>query len=558
MGKPKYFLESSKIAKTQVYPVTNAVVSYKLVADSAIYTRELKNKLKFINEDYELILQHKGDACEDIYFTIETACANEYKLYWAGKFKYFDVTDNKCNYLTVKPDEDSAYVCYKDIKDEEQSVYKVGEYVPVVGLIGSYQREDCTIRITEQVTQSTLFAYPNAIGSDAYPKCLSENAEGGDLEITPAEWHIKGREYRLFSKVTLNSGLLSITYELTTIYHREIFSIDKPDTTPPEPTGWAILSENDTRTLWFSDPIEEVGDYSHGRTLESFLTQLIENVECIDSVKSTFLNVNPENDRPNNEYYDYADNYLANLTVHQKSDIKRKDSSEFAKEKAWVAKIEDVLKDFGFLLNTKIGLDGSTLVIEHSSFFSNTVDWDLSDLSIDLETDSGGAGKVRSEEFKYADENSSAAFQAERIEYNCGTQRNTLQCVLFSTDLLFIENINNDQEVDEKGFVLISNKIYEGNRVVIEQNKYLSFPSLLENLHTTNRPYRSGVINGVQQDFNGWKPYVKGKPFKIDFCCGDVFDPNKLMRTKLGDGVVEEANHDLNSNYLEITNLYYE
>ena len=67
---------------------------------------------------------------------------------------------------------------------------------------------------------------------------------------------------------------------------------------------------------------------------------------------------------------------------------------------------------------------------------------------------------------------------------------------------------------------------------------------------------KSGKINGVEMDFLSHIPYINQTEFSFKNCCDSVFNPNDLITTYLGDGVVEEATVNFNHGKINIKLLH--
>ncbi len=579
MSNIKYYVESTLISKTEVTPIFNGAFSFELEQDRLYYTHKCKGKLKFIDADYELIMQHKDDACEDISIIVETSCADNYELYWRGKFKIFDTTRDDPKWLTVTPVKDGVYECFETALKDKQNIYSddSADYVTVSAGHGTRDIIEC---VSDTKAWSTIgsitgltsdpFPLESAFTLPDYPTdCV--NGEAGYYRRA-TELHITLDETRVHD---ILGTYRYMEYVLLSRYVR--WSVRLPcvggvPTPPTYPSGLIINGVQDVFPLLEDDCAgtgmatfgtagsSSVGDYTRGRLFGDILTQVVTDLNCGLTLVSDFFNINADNTAPNNKAYIFAEEYLHNLTLHQKSDIKRKDSTSPSKVLAWDVEVSKLFGDLRKLFNVFPVISDGTLRLENYSYFDNMIGWDISDKNISTEIDSSGNGLIKTENFYYADEACSALFKAQEIKYNCGNDNKDTRCEIISVDVAFIENTNNEAEINDTGFVLISNKIRAVNNgsqyVMVSNNIPLRWSELLENLHVYGRLYKSGELNGVQQDFESWKPYEKAKAFTVDFCCDDVWSPENLMRTKIGLGKVQEAEHNIYKNTLKPKLLY--
>ncbi len=153
-----------------------------------------------------------------------------------------------------------------------------------------------------------------------------------------------------------------------------------------------------------------------------------------------------------------------------------------------------------------------------------------------------GEKSVKKEQYYWADP-CYLDFQAEPIEYDCGEEEKEIRCALFSTDLIYIEA--KPDQVSDSGYVIISNGIHEGNLIINDSNEPFKWSVLQENLHKHGRAYKSGTLNGVQQEFLSWEPYKELEAFKIDHCT--TFDPHASVLTSLdlGAGAVDTGEYNI-------------
>ena len=555
----RIFIESETsgtIPRTEVRPTFSGEFTYKLETGKLYHVKELKEALKFtLKADYALfIAQKEVDKCENILITIEKLCGGEYVEEWAG---YFKITNCRISYsycwVRVKPDPNDQYACYEDIKDDEVNVYSALPVTEVTSLAGEYETRTCT-----QFFSGVFFDdYYEGI-EDPDTSCLPD----------PDNWALKqlrtivnGTEYTDSYPYTEEEPL---ELELIWEWHREVIDYPCDGLTPEAPpigSGWQLAEDNcavDGTAKWWREPVsnqEPVGPYLQGRTFSSIIDRALGQMNCSLEIKSDFFNINPVGDAPNNKAYTFAEDYLHNLTVHQKSDIKDKNSSNPSTFPSWVFTPEDFFNDLGYLFNAWFIIEDGTMILEHYSFFTSTVGADDSAIKMKLEIEFDPQLKRR-EKFFYADEKAFTEFLGTDIIYPCGKGNEEYRCRVFSCDLAYIENPFFNENISGEGFVLIATTPFEGNNVIIDNNLPLSWPELHENLHTYGRLFNMGTLNGVQQNFDSWKPYEIQEPYVKTQLCGEAFDPDELRTTPLGDGKVQEATKNIITCKIELKLAY--
>ena len=577
MSQVKYYLESSKIAKTEVTPTFSGIFEFSRRDEQVYYIHECKDKMKFITEDYDLIMVHIDDICDDITIIVEQGCGDEYTEYWRGTFKLFSAERNDPKYLEVKPEPFGVYECFETAIEALQSPFSEddADYVTVYGGHGTREIIEC-VSDTKSYTSFSTAIFPNA--PDPYPS--QDNFTLADYPSDCVDGLIGfsavAREiHKTLEETRIHEGLGTYTYIEYVLLSRYVRWSVKTDCvggvpTPPDyPSGYAAngseslnewqLIEDDcagtNKTTWRTSGTT-LGEYKRGRLFQDIIVNMVADFDCGLTVVSNFFDINPDNSEPDNIAYQYAVQHLHDLTLHQKSDIKRKDASNHSKVLAWEFIPEDLLNDLAALFNVYPIIRNNVLFLEHYSYFVGLTGWDVSHINVNTKIDNTGNDSIKTELFNYADKNCSASFKATQIEYNCGDNHLDRNCKLISVDVGFIENINNESDIKDEGFVLISNAIRDGQYVMNTSNSPLRWNNLLENLHLHGRPFKSGELGGVQQDFLSWRPFIKAEAFTVPYCCDDVFDPSKTMITKLGEGELDSAEHNIITDTLKPKLLY--
>ena len=557
MDKVRVYIESDLIPLTEVRPVLSGDFEYKKESGKVYYKHESKDNFKFDDPaDWALLQPQIADECGEVSVYVDKFCNGSYIRYWEGFFTIFDSTIHfgRC-WLEVKPKPKDEYKCFQEALKEEQNIYSgSGSNITVTAIGGILEEQTCTNFNSGANCGDYFTALNNPDDS-----CLAN----------PSEWCLKSNTVTLGGEepgFDCNDANAPFFLEQTTIWHRETIvtnCVDGSPVPPPYGSGWQLLTDDcggsGTATWWRCPPGtggNVVGDYTRGRTLEGVFNRVLNNMDCSLTIKSDFYNINPVGDAPNNAAYAYAAANLHNLTIHQKSDIKRKDATNFSTSEAWNIKTKDFWEDLRKMHNVWYIIVDGVLILEHYSYFTSALGWDLSGEPMTPQIDFSGNENILSEKFYWADESSYAFKNGNTILYDCGEEEKEQRCVLFSTDIEYIENPNNADRVSDEGFVMIANVEVDGNLVILDNNEPMKWANLLPALHQHARLYKSGQINGVQQDFLSWLPYIKQEKFKTDFCCSGSFDPANLITTNLTPtlvtATVDTATHNIFTGRMEL------
>lgn len=320
--------------------------------------------------------------------------------------------------------------------------------------------------------------------------------------------------------------------------------------------------------------------YDRGRDyLDTLLWLANQSCPSINCIESLFMNKNV-NDAGANNYVTGLPNQLGELLLFEKSDMVTPNSSE----KATILNLtfKSLYETLKRTINARfvINKDGC-LVIEHISKLK-------SDQNIVLDLTQSDAldgfccyeyetGKIPSRETWKYQEASGLDFVGEPIEYNlsdgtlnpCATsEESNIDLSYLTTDLDFIQETSEDDQTLD-GFVMISNEDdgNSGRKVTSEEGKltgsnilngHLSNANLQHNYHCHNRALIIGVMNAIFRSFCSETKKKKGQDFEINMCCEDLinFDPNGLVKTKFGNGDIEEGTYDLTNQILTLNLIY--
>lgn len=300
----------------------------------------------------------------------------------------------------------------------------------------------------------------------------------------------------------------------------------------------------------------------NGRLLVEVVEFLIQKDCPTLSLRSTFFEniTNPVTGNPNTAF---------EAVLYQKSDIVR---AGITTEVATLAELslKALLEDLNRMFNVWWFIDESTneLVIEHISDVIGGVGTDLTTL------DGGKWAKNRNtvsfdkievpvrEEFEWRAQALDVDFVGYDIEYDstCTSDR----VINTKTEELETEltRIFQNEEEDLNGFVLISPASivsYDTNAEdgVISQvfvpNVPFSWTALHRDYFTFYRYLPSGDLNDVATVFDSTRPIKKQENLTFPICCLDDYDPADLIRTEIGDGVLDSAEYNLSQQQIDVT-----
>jgi hypothetical protein len=512
MGKVKYTIESDNIALTDINVIRAGLFQAKQDQEQVYYRITVKGDLTLDGAGYALLFG-LVDACEVVQIKCLRSCEGVYTDYWIGYFTKFDCTfdEGRCT-VSVKPKTDDKYKCIIETWEKVRNVFGVA--ISNVPILGTYQTVVCPSLPCAAIMDGTW--------------CLDEFTGG-------AYW-----------------------------YHRIVANGTCSGATPVPPDTfytWTQVPGSSCPTPQFYRCPDLAGDdkispYKYGRRMDDVLQYLLDQTDCGLTVVSSFFGIGtPEGSPPSNIAYIYATKWLKNLTIHQKSDVKRPNASENSTAPAWDMKLKDLLDDLRLMFNVYFVIDGTDLILEHISYFEQTEGLDLSGLNIKKRY-SYNQEAPKTEKWQYLDNFSSSLFASPTLTYECGNNDVEYRLKLFSTDIGVIDDPLYADVIGDAGFVLISNKPGTGgNYIINELNFPLSFPDLLENLHRHNRPFDTyATAPASTVTALSVKKIRKLDMVTTSHCCTDpAFNPDEMIVTSIGDAVVESVDVDLVRDTLQLS-----
>ncbi len=314
----------------------------------------------------------------------------------------------------------------------------------------------------------------------------------------------------------------------------------------------------------------------NGRLLSDVLKLLVTE-SCGFVVRSNFFQINP----PNPSQINYVTQEISqtnNIVVFQKSDVKRPNDAMMAAKGE--IKFEDLMEFLKIAFNVDYRLEGNNFILEHVSFFNRNKGFDFTDKKYDRYTAGTNKYTYKSDEIPASEkwkakENGGGDFKEATIYYSgaCVTNKNKNDKEYtidnFTTDLEYVlSNPEPDSSnVEDSGFVVISagysnntKKYYVNTTNIIGHgnilNNVFSVAHLVRSYHFYERPLLFGTLDNKEVKFRSTKPIKKGESITIPYYCYDNFNPDDYVKTTLGNGIVEKATFDINSNTLDVELMY--
>lgn len=526
MANIRVMISSDSITETEFTPIWLGEIEIDLERDQIFYREKMRSELLFKGNDFSIL--DGVDECERINVRIDHYC-----LAWGEIFSgYFTKKNIKPDYdrcegrVTAATDDD--YTCILENWTEENIIYSASDVTPAIAFAGEYEAGlGCC---------STCYASYNPTPCN-------------DFNVTTA-----CAEYTTVTQPA--SGFCAGQFLTSTCYHR-VVGVGTPSTPPTYGTGWTYISGSN---WWRCPTFAEIsgGKLLYGRIFNNVITYLVGLLPCELTVRSHFFNINATHAAaPTNDAYTYAENYLQNITIHQKSDVKRPDSTNPSFSRVWLMKLNELLNDLREMFNVYWKIDGADLILEHISYFESATGADYTGRDIAQQLSEVEEDAPKKETFDWMD---NAVFgtmhEGYPILYDCGEGIKAHRVVNFTNDIDTCKESENAEDIADKGFVLVSNTKIGTDYFINELNEPMGWVMLHENLHRHNRFAESGTMNDNPTTFETVKPYRKLKEFTAPFCCADTFDPTLKPVTELGEGKVVRATINHTRDTIKLQLLY--
>lgn len=535
MAQIRYYFSSATITRTLAYPVNNGVFRLQKDREQIFYRENPANDYRFGGEQvlqsgsYNFLTLLDQEECEIVTLEMEVYCDGAWVPTWMGEFTWLDIKHDVDNCLIyVRPVTQDQYTCFMKLYNEVINPYNEA----VVSVIPF---------ITDEVLQ---------IGGSASPSdCIVEGPySGGDPALSypsprvDLNWCPFPESFYVVDQVT--------QFYKVTCYQRLLAPgtcdgvIEVPPTPDPE---WQLLSGScpGVPTYWrcpIGGSTFVTSPLPQGRDFNTVLELIFD--ACGLTVVSDFFGINPDATAPSNGAYDFAAANLRKMTLHQKSDVKRPYNSDPARPKMWEFKRSSMLEALAIMFNVYWTIDGTTVRIEHISYFDTSGGLDCTGVPMALEIESDVDDKIKEERFFWMDAEACIDyFAGSPIVYDCGTEILERRVSIISTDISII-NDNDSTDILDEGFVLIATDDSTGERRIIRDNQPLSFSELHSALHRWYRYFKDFTLNGAPTTALSTRGTKRQIPFTARLCCDDAFDPSKLVETPYGFGRIQSGERD--------------
>lgn len=549
------------------------------------YADDLTGKMVLTGDDFTRLLsiEESVDRCEPLYIQQRRQCGGIWENF--GPRRRFLLTDASFNLdrceVEIKFDKYEAEDCLEQNKSKEIDLFAL---VPDRYTTKLYRG---TITI-EKVTYTTSAIISNINQFTIVPYW----AGGGTPEA--GGW----APYYIYCSIYLSPFL---RMDRQTKWARQ--KIILPDTDPAPGPEWVLLSTGGGFKTWAKPAAiydtNETWVYSSGSTLKSYLKEgkilgdesggisTIDNgmklKDCLQAfadtfcvgltVKSQFFQINPDTVTTTN-YVTAQPSKVRNLLVYQKSDVKRPSVSGNATKMSvsWDKFVTQLVETF----NVRWRVEGSALRIEHVSWFPAPLGYDLTTSQYSKyvagmrKYNYKSAEVPRKEVFQFMETTPNSDFEGVPIIYETCVSSGRDNIKTHAADILTTDVelcLNNpsskDSIVDDRGMVLIA--VDDDFNILSEPpilettsrlNNTLAWAQLQRDYHRHYRYLINGIMNNVATTFLSVRPIKKGPAITIPFCCDDVFNPDYLITTALGDGYVEKATFNFKSDTLTLELIY--
>lgn len=555
---------------TELTPLFKTInFRWKKQNNDVYYRKEISSKLRFKKDDFDLLLDidTNSKGCDNLFeicdFCFTPTGTTVFDGFLNTKKGEFDC-DN-C-WVDISPDNIDRYTCLtEDICDEEINIFRcvnISDRVTAKTFYGDIECKTCNQQFDP---------IPPIQPQDTFAQCFST--------ADPAEygWTVTKNEYQV---LTFPQDIALLKTE----YCREVFT---GANAPSMDIAWMQIAPNKwarpLTTIFVNSTYEEIGgrptwtyeysivgysqendaplEFDNGIRMCDLIDCLTES--CGHNIISNFFNCNPDNSNPTNIAYDYASQCLENIVIYDLFDVIISDGS--ADNNSTISNITfcKLRNIFEKMFNVFFVIDDdNNLRIEHISYFNQVQGLDLTQGKYSKYLD--GKNKFKydrlnipaRETWKWQFE-SSQDFASCDFIYDCSTTDRTeefsIDCV--NADIGYLTNQDEDEFSSSEGFVFMA--LDENDFIMTEDgilNGCLRLCSLQENLFIYDRPIKFATFNGGDIEFESTKAIKSQDKIRIPFCCEDfiLFNPNQLVKTKLGWGQIKVADYDSFSETLEL------
>ncbi len=547
------------------------------------YSTTFPNKIIFRDTIYQslLAIENSGNRCAEMFITIDRNCGGTWTPWFTGVFNLNGATWDlyRCE-VEIKIEKRDDEDCLQDNKSVEVNLFEeigteratVRPYAQAITIekltykygplpnTGFFTTDYWPVAGTPAAAGWVSFYNYSAIIHDVFFKDVRETRYARQVLNVPVGQPAPGAEWIYISTTAgVNKWAKpAALYECT-------------EENIPQSGQIYQAYKKECKILGEGGGISQI---DNGFTLREVLEVFPRKFCPYLIIKSEFFQINPDTVTSTN-YVTGQPSKVSNILVFQKSDVKRPAvSGNATKAPATWEKITETLRS---MFNVRWRISGNVLRIEHISYFTKTAGFNLTlpkyaAYNTGLKKYSYKTEQIpQREEFKFM-EASPGDFAGIPIEYfgGCVSKEGkqnvkTHSAGEVSTDVeLILNNPDaNSNVVANTGLVFIAANaagvilaeppiLQTGTRL----NNSLAWAQLQRDYHRHYRPLRVGILNGVPMQFFSVEPTKKGVTLSIPLCCGDVFNPDNLVTTELGEGAVESARYSFRDDMLEIDLVY--
>lgn len=545
---------------------------------------------------YLMDLERQGLTCERVEVTIDRYChcddswtSNWYEGYLRLNAGEWEVSGCKVTIPVVVND---PFACLTNSWTNDVNMYDYGDPpVEITPFVGVIEKLTCTSEVMYHTfpagtsTTSAIGWVLNYFWNNPQDDCQT-SWPGGTFDPKTMIKHTYWGAINFATNPVTGLTSVQIIFQIRTEWAREFVS---GGPMPPGPHwvavtgGWArqinvtaIPPLDHTTTEGMDAIIAEWGDFSgieiglvskwvivgedangnstftNGKELGPLIIDLL--ADCGLTIISNFYNINPDGTNPDNEYYDNAAVDFSQIILYQVSDIARIDETQ----SATIANIKvKELIDAMLIPNCDISITGTTVRIEHESYWTEEVQMDLTlpefyHLIADkwkYTYDQEAQPKNEIIAWGVETDGKGGDFDGYPIEYDnaCVNDQEDktdkiTQATNYVTNLLKVIG-NEDFFDDTETIVMVSTSNLVINSATQPLSGYsklngnLALGYLIPRYYDYGRPHKEGYINKILTPFYKSLRLRLQAPITIPMQCDDYmnnFDPVKLIKTQLG------------------------
>lgn len=571
---------------TEPLGASDFVITWANEQDGSLrmYTKTFDGNILFTGEAYAQLLRIEKSVyrCNSQFLSIEKRCDNVWQEIFSGSISLNsgEWDEDRCS-VKLKFTEVNEASCLSDNDSQELNLLSL----PTKYILNT-RPSNVNYEFMDYDDADTVFSEP---GLDPY--------WGGGVEPAEGMWNY----VRHHQNITRQSGEPASWNNIRkTTWIREVLTV--PTGTIPEDEDWVFLETvagNDKyirfanlynyqfneeitgNTIVYNLTYDYIGKDSAYNALRNgvklsdvinyFVTELCSGI----TVKSNFFQINPDNPSDMN-YVTGKRTKTANIFLFQASDVKRPIANAMATKMMfdW-ERLTNALK---YMFNVDWRVSNGFLILEHVSFFPKNI-------GLDLTTEQYAKwlkGKRKytyknddipsKETWSWATPQSYGDFNGVPIIYNSGCIVNkkiekpyNIEDVYTDVELAFANPSQDNKNVDDEAIYFIAGGVDGSSYYILQESGILSRPKVNNTLglaqlhrdyHKYERPLPSGNMNGVLTDFITVKPTKQGEKFKVPICCPNSFNPDDLVKTFMGNGVVNSASFSFKDSNIELELLY--